>query len=215
MPRTRADVFLPVLTPWEDGDRKIAAVRSTYAALPATWDDEVEDRIFAVLFDVFGQRKHHATDLPAIKPTVAEILAQPTNLTFRLRCYDPDYPVYDYDDILDCAEEVAELEALHRWSMVLHNQYPWDRSRGELVEVGELSDDDYVVVFHPRDRAGRAFLRRLPRRRAGAPVDRARPGDGAGARLPTGQRADAVRGDAAHRVAGRGSRRTRLHATTT
>ena len=36
--------------------------------------------------------------------------------------------------------------------MVLHNQYPWDRSQAELVEVGELRDDDYVVALHPRDR---------------------------------------------------------------
>ena len=166
VPRTRADVFLPVLTPWEDGDRKIAAVRSGYDALPPTWDAEAEDRIFAVLFDVFGHRKHHATDLPTIKPTVAEILAQPTNLTFRLPGYDPDFPVYGFDDILDCSDEVAELEALSRWAMVLHNQYPWDRSRAQLVEVGKLSDDDYVVVFHPRDQQVRQFLRRL---RAGGP----------------------------------------------
>ena len=29
-------------------------------------------------------------------------------------------------------DEVPELEALQRWSMVLHNQYPWDRSRVAL-----------------------------------------------------------------------------------
>ena len=40
--------------------------------------------------------------LPAIKPTVAEILAAARSLTFRLPAYDPDYPVYGYDDILDC-----------------------------------------------------------------------------------------------------------------
>ena len=45
--------------------------------------------------------------------------------------------------------------------MVLHNQYPWDRSQAELVEVGQLRDDDYVVVFHPRDQQVRHFLRRI------------------------------------------------------
>jgi 3-oxoacyl-(acyl-carrier-protein) synthase III len=44
---------------------------------------------------------------------------------------------------------------------VLHNQYPWDRSQAELVEVGQLDDDDYVVAFHPRDQGVRHFLRRL------------------------------------------------------
>ena len=159
--RTRSEVFLPIPTPWNDGDRKIAAVRGAYEMLPPTWDRAVEDRIFGVLFDVFGHRKHHAGGLPTIKPTVAEMLAEPTNLTFRLPSYDPDFPVYGYTDIIDCDEEVAELEALNRWAMVLHNQYPWDRSKAELVEVGKLRDDDYVVVFHPRDQQVRHFLRRV------------------------------------------------------
>jgi len=161
VPRTRPDVFLPILTPWENGDRKVAAVRDAYEALSPTWDASVEDGIFRILFDVFGHRKHHASDLPTIKPTVAEILSDPTNLTFRLRSYDPDFPVYDFTDIVDCVEAVPELEALSRWAMVLHNQYPWDRSVAELVEVGLLKDDDYVVVFHPRDQQVRHFLRRL------------------------------------------------------
>jgi len=161
VPRTRPDVFLPILTPWENGDRKVAAVREAYEALSPTWDASVEDGIFRILFDVFGHRKHHASDLPTIKPTVAEILSDPTNLTFRLRSYDPDFPVYDFTDIVDCVEAVPELEALSRWAMVLHNQYPWDRSVAELVEVGLLKDDDYVVVFHPRDQQVRHFLRRL------------------------------------------------------
>ncbi len=161
VPRKRDDVFLPVLTPWEDGDHKVAAVQGAYETLPASWDREVEDRVFGILFDVFRHRKHHASELPTIKPTVAEILQDPTNLTFRLPTYDADYPTYDFSDIVDCAEEVPELEALNRWAMVLHNQYPWDRSSAELVEVGALRDDDYVVAFHPRDLEVRHFLRRL------------------------------------------------------
>jgi 3-oxoacyl-[acyl-carrier-protein] synthase-3 len=165
VPRSRSDVFLPVLEPWEDGETKIAAVEEAYPQLPSRWDEGCEDRIFDVLFDVYGHRKHHASTLPAVKPTVAEFLEQPGALTFRLPDYDPDYPVYDYTDILDVSEDVPELEALHRWAMVLHNQYPWDRSKMELASAGELKDDDYVVAFHPRDKEVRAFLRRL---RAGA-----------------------------------------------
>jgi 3-oxoacyl-(acyl-carrier-protein) synthase III len=161
VPRRRTDVFMPILTPWEDGDKKVAAVKDAYDALPSTLDAEAEDRIFKILFDVFGHRKHHATELTATKPTVAEILSDPGNLTFRLNDYDPDYPRYGFEDIIDCAEDAPELEALHRWAMVLHNQYPWDREKAELVEVGELKDDDYVVVFHPRDQEVHAFLRRL------------------------------------------------------
>jgi 3-oxoacyl-(acyl-carrier-protein) synthase III len=173
VPRTRSDVFLPVLEPWEEGETKVAAVQTAYPTLPAQWDAGVEDRIFDTLFDVFANRKHHATTLPAVKPTVAEFLETPGNLTFRLPSYDPDYPVFDYEDILDVDEDVPELEALHRWAMVLHNQYPWDRSRVELAEAGQLRDDDYVVAFHPRDKEVRAFLRRLraaaPARTAAAP----------------------------------------------
>jgi len=161
VPRHRSDVFLPIVTPWEDGDRKVTAVRGAYDALPATGDAAAEDRIFTILFDVFGHRKHHATELSAIKPTVAQILSDPSNLTFRLAGYDADFPTFGYDEIIDCAEDSPELEALHRWAMVLHNQYPWDRSQAELVQVGQLEDDDYVVAFHPRDQEVRLFLRRL------------------------------------------------------
>ncbi len=161
VPRRRSDVFLPIHVPWVDGDRKVAAVRDAYDALPERWDGAAEDRIFAILFDVFGHRKHHATELSAIKPTVAEILEDPSNLTFRLNSYDPDYPTFGYDEIIDCAEDAPELEALHRWAMVLHNQYPWDRANAELVKVSELADDDYVVAFHPRGHEVRTFLQRL------------------------------------------------------
>ncbi|MGY1709808.1 3-oxoacyl-ACP synthase III family protein [Geodermatophilus sp. SYSU D00758] len=172
LPRTRPEVFLPVLEPWEDGEAKVSGVQDAYPRLPARWDDACEDRVFEILFDVFANRRHHASTLPAIKPTVAEFLEQPGALTFRLPHYDPDYPVYDYTDILDVSEDVPELEALHRWAMVLHNQYPWERSQVELADVSRLRDDDWVVAFHPRDREVRAFLRRLrggaePRRAAG------------------------------------------------
>ena len=155
VPRNRDDVFLPVLTPWEDAERKVAAIEELFAALPATWNGEVEDRIFQVLFDVLRHRRFHATELPAVKPTVAEILDRPESLTYSLASYDPDYPVYGYQQILDCSEEVAELEALHRWAMVLHNQYPWDRTADPA---------------HPGRRAARRRLRRglpppQPRRR--------------------------------------------------
>ncbi|MCW2899185.1 MAG: Beta-ketoacyl-acyl-carrier-protein synthase, partial [Streptosporangiaceae bacterium] len=174
MPRERSDVFLPALQPWEDGNAKVAAVGAAYPILPAQWDTAVEDRIFGILFDVFANRKHHATALPAIKPTVGEFLQRPGALTFRLTHYDPDYPVYDYADILDCNEDVPELEALHRWAMVLHNQYPWDRSHMELADASSLTDEDYVVAFHPRNEAVRAFLRRLRSGGQGRPVPPAR-----------------------------------------
>ncbi|MBV8349073.1 MAG: ketoacyl-ACP synthase III, partial [Mycolicibacterium sp.] len=111
--------------------------------------------------DVFGHRRNHATKLTAVVPTVADLLSDPNNQTLRLNRYDPDFRRYSYAEIIDCNEDVADLEALRRWSMVLHNQYPWSRSEATLVAVGELRDDDYVVVFHPRDREVQQFLSRV------------------------------------------------------
>jgi 3-oxoacyl-[acyl-carrier-protein] synthase III len=161
VPRNRDDLYLPELTPWEDGDRKKAAVKELYPALPATWNVDAEDEIFGLLYDVFAHRKSHATELSPIKPTVAQLLAAPQTLTTRVTDYNPDYPVFSDQDIMDVHQEVPELEALQRWAMVLHNQYPWDRKNTELVPVGELKDDDYVVVFHPRDRHVQRFIRRV------------------------------------------------------
>src|SRR5262245_15653815 len=161
VPRHRDDVFIPIQTPWSDRETKVSAVSSAYPGLPAQWDAEVEDSIFEVLFDVFGHRRNHATKLSAVVPTVAELLSDPSNKTLRLNRYDPDFRRYSYSEIIDCDEKVPELEALRRWSMVLHNQYPWSRNEAALATVRELRDDDHVVVFHPRDREVQLFLSRV------------------------------------------------------
>ena len=165
----RDDVFLPVVARWEDGERKVAAVERAYRELPATWDADTEDKVFGLLFDVFCNKLHHATELPAIKPTVAEFLGRPEALTFVMPDHDPDYPVFQTGEILDAEEKVPELEALMRWAMVLHNQYPWDRSRTELGRPGEIGDDDFVVAFHPRNRDVMAFIDRVKTTRATGP----------------------------------------------
>jgi 3-oxoacyl-(acyl-carrier-protein) synthase III len=161
VPRRRDDLFLPLLKPWEDGERKVAAVGAAYEALEPAWDEGAEAEIFRVLFDVFSTRRHHATELPALKPTVTEALADPRALTFCLPAYDPDFPVFGYDEIRDLSEDVPELEALHRLAMVLHNQYPWERRDARLEEVGRLGDDDFVVLFAPRSREILDFILRV------------------------------------------------------
>ena len=75
--------------------------------------------------------------------------------------HDPDYPVFGLSEILDAEGPVPELEALQRWAMVLHNQYPWDRSRTQLRPVSEIGDDDWVIAFHPHNRDVVAFLDRV------------------------------------------------------
>jgi 3-oxoacyl-[acyl-carrier-protein] synthase III len=163
LPKRRGDVFLPLVTPWPDSERKVAAVERAFRQLPPTWDAEAENRVFALLFDVFRTKLHNGAELPAIKPTVAEFMKQPDALTFVSPDYDPDYPVFCTEDILDAHEEVPELEALMRWAMVLHNQYPWDRSGTELRGPDQIGDDDFVVVLHPRNRDVMAFIDRVRR----------------------------------------------------
>jgi 3-oxoacyl-(acyl-carrier-protein) synthase III len=161
VPRNRDDIYLPRLAPWKDGEAKVAAVAACYPTLPAAFDEEAEDRIHAVLFDVYRNKLHHASELSAIKMTVQEVLAaDDLALTFCLSSYDPDYPVFGYDEILDCSEAQPELEALMRMAMVLHNQYPWDREAMKLKPLRQIDPDEFVVVFHPRNREVSEFIRR-------------------------------------------------------
>jgi 3-oxoacyl-[acyl-carrier-protein] synthase-3 len=180
LPRNRDDVFLPLLTPWEQGERKVAAVATAWSDLPPTWDADAEDGIFTSLFEIFRHKRHHAAELPPVKPTVAEITSDPRNLTFCLPSHDPDHPTRSYEEILDCYEAVPELEPLHRLAMVLHNQYPWDLAAARLEEVGKIGDDDFVVAFVPRSHEVLEFIRRV---RAGRPA-RPRPAPPAEAREP-------------------------------
>ena len=128
-----------------------------------------------MLFDLFSNRMHHASALEAIQPTVAEALADPTQLTFQLGTYDPDYPAFSFADIVDAREDVAELEALHRWAMVLHNQYLWDAGgRAADRHRRSAADDDVVVLFKPKSADVDAVpATRSPRARRGpTPVTR-------------------------------------------
>jgi 3-oxoacyl-[acyl-carrier-protein] synthase III len=155
--KRRPDVFLPVLTPWEDSERKVTAVEQAFRALAPMWDARAEETIFDLLFDLFRTKLYHATELPPIKPTVAEFCGQPGALTFVMPGYDPDYPVFTTEQIMDAHEDVPELEAL-------------------LRGPGEIGDADFVVAFHPRTRDVTAFIERVKRTSsAAAPSARTRP----------------------------------------
>jgi len=164
VPRGRDDVFLPVFTPW-DGAELVTAIEAGYRALPSTWDEGTETKAFRILLDVFRHKPGAGAELPAIKPTAGELLASPKSLTWHLLAYDPDYPGYGPDDIVEYSHRVPELEALMRQAMVLHNQYRWDRAKTRLIEVGQLHPEDYVVVFHPRSDEVLDFIRRVKGRR--------------------------------------------------
>jgi 3-oxoacyl-(acyl-carrier-protein) reductase len=160
LPRHRNDIFLPVYKP-RNAASMAAAIEGGYLSLPPMCDEEVENKSFRILLDVFKNKQGAGGEFRAIKPTVDEIVADPKNLTYRLLSYDRDYPRYDYGEVIDCVHTVPELEALMRQAMILHNQYPWDPATSSSVEVGKLKDDDYVVAFHPRNSDVTQFIRRV------------------------------------------------------
>jgi 3-oxoacyl-(acyl-carrier-protein) synthase III len=171
VPRNRDDVFLPVFRPWDAGE-PTAAIEAGYRELAPTWDDGAEDKIFRTLIDVFRHKGGAGAELSPIKPTAGEIAASPRSLTYHLLTYDPNYPGYDYADVIECSHAVPELEALLRQAMVIHNQFRWDRGKARVVEVANLDKDDYVVVYHPRSDDVMQFIRRV---KGGQRVRRARP----------------------------------------
>jgi 3-oxoacyl-[acyl-carrier-protein] synthase III len=160
VPRQRDDIFLPIFKPWE-GAEPAAAIEAGYRNLVPTWDEGTEDKIFRILLDVFRHKKGAGAELSPIKPTVGEILSNPRNLTYHLLAHDPDYPGYGWDDIVEYWHRVPELEALMRQTMVLHNQYRWDRGKMRVIEVGKLHDDDFVVAYRPRNDDVLHFIRRV------------------------------------------------------
>jgi len=160
LPRQRDDVFLPVYKP-RDASAIATAIEAGYRALPPSWDEELENRSFSTLLNVFRNGLGFGGELRPIRPTVSEALANPANLTLKLLVYDPDYLRYTFDDVIDCLHPVPELEALMRQCMVLHNQYPWDPATSTRTEIGKLKDDEYVVAFHPRNEDVLRFIQRV------------------------------------------------------
>jgi 3-oxoacyl-(acyl-carrier-protein) reductase len=158
--RHRHDVFLPVYKPRDDSAVTIA-IQSGYWTLPASWDEDLEDRAFSILLNVFRNKLSSGGELRPLRPTVEEALADPNSRTRVLTGYDADYLRYTYDDVLDCLHPVPELEALMRQCMILHNQYPWDPSTSAQSEISKLKDDDYVVAFHPRNQEVLRFIQRV------------------------------------------------------
>ena len=130
--KRRDDVFLPVLTPWEDSERKVAAV---------------EQRLPGAAGHV-GRRDRGQRLRPAVRPVPHQAAPRHGAAGRSSRRWPSSWPARRAD-VRDARlrprlpglqdrghprrpRGVPELEALMRWAMVLHNQYPWDRSRTEL-----------------------------------------------------------------------------------
>jgi 3-oxoacyl-(acyl-carrier-protein) synthase III len=169
VPRACDDVFVPLLHPRENREAKAASVKNAYDKLPAKWDRTAEDKLFGILFDCFSNKLYRASELPAIKATIAEALTTANAMTSVICDFDPDHRRYSVTEILDVSEEQPELEALCRWAMVLHNQHPWDRSRAKLKAFSEMQDDDVVVLFYPKNRDVLDFINRVRSGTSSAP----------------------------------------------
>jgi len=161
VPRNRDDLFVPLLHPRENRETKSAQVREAYEKLKPMLNATAEDSLFEMLFDVFSTKLYKATELPAIKATIAEALATPDAKTTILGKFDPNYKHFSVNEILDVTEEQPELEALRRWAMVLQNQHPWDRKRAYLKSFADMEDDDVVVLFYPKNRYVLDFINRV------------------------------------------------------
>jgi len=61
----------------EDGEAKVAAVERAWEGLPPTWDAASEQAIFDLLCDLYRHKRHHASELPAVKPTVTKSATPP------------------------------------------------------------------------------------------------------------------------------------------
>ena len=66
VPRTRDDVFVPLLRPWKDREAKAASVREAYGQLAAKWNGTSEDELFDMLFNCFSNKLYLAAELPPI-----------------------------------------------------------------------------------------------------------------------------------------------------
>jgi 3-oxoacyl-[acyl-carrier-protein] synthase III len=171
VPRQRGDVFLPVAQPLDPGPTT-AVIELAYRALAPGWDESTEHTIFGLLLDVFRNRRGGEVHFEALVPTVAEAITDPRALVYEILAYEPDYPLYRYDDLVGYRHPVPELEALMRHAMVLHNEFPWDREGTRLTPAGTLGGDDVVLVLHPRNAEVRRFLERV---KAGPASARPRP----------------------------------------
>src|SRR5262249_54613457 len=159
VPRKRGDVFVPVGKPFDPGPAA-AVIAASFQALRPTWDDDTEQTIFGLLLDIFRNRKS-AELTGSIVPTVAEAIANPDALVYEILGYDPDYPVYRYDDVVGYRHDVPELEALMRHAMVLHNEFPWNLEDTRLTATGALGPDDVVLLLCPRSVEASRFARRV------------------------------------------------------
>ena len=163
VPHDRDDVFLPLLTPWPEFERSSALMRTGIPGAPTPLGrgagaEDLRDHVRGIRA-CEARCRGAAGDqadggrVPGGPPRTRRSWCPRTSQTGRCtpatRC--------------GCNAEAAvpELEALLRWAMVLHNQYPWASGTTRLATGDEIGDDDFVVLFYPRDDEVADFIQRV------------------------------------------------------
>ena len=154
VPRRREDVFLPVLTPWEEARARSQRWPMRTSASSRVGPRRRGTRVRLALRGVLPAPvpRHRAACRQADRGRDA---GRPRCPDAVPRCPRSRLPNILPREIQDCSEEEPELEALHRLAMVLHNQYPWDRAQARLQRgrhPGRRRRRGPVHASHPRRR---------------------------------------------------------------
>ncbi len=212
LPRHRDDVFLPLLTPWEQGERKVAAVEEAWAEAPRDLGrrgrgrhlhdpvrhlpSQASPRGRAAAREADGGGDHQRSGEPHVLPpgrTTRTTRPTATRRSWTATRRSPS----------------SSRSIAWRWCSTISTRGTWPRSR--LEEVAKIGDDDFVVAFVPRSHEVLEFIRRVrpsvPRGRGRHRPRRRATGRAAAAH----RRARAVRADAPPRVARGRQGRARLH----
>ena len=167
---------------WRRGrtdERKVDAVADGYAALPPRLGRAGRGRDLRGAVRRVPAPAHHATELPAVKPTVAQLCrAGPADLPAgRLRPRLPGLRLRPRSSTAPRTCPSWRRCTAGRWCCTTSTR--GTGAQTELTAVGELRDDDYVVLFHPRNREVRDSSAALRAGRApcpsAPPKDRDRP----------------------------------------
>ena len=202
VPRSRDDIYLPMLTPWEErraqGGRRRRLLTRAHRRVRRRRPRTASTRSCSTSTATSCTTRRAAGD-QADGP--GDPGRSPPTSPSACRRYDPDYPTHGYDEILDCTEEEPSSSPAPHGDRPAQ-PVPVGPGRGAADAGRQIDDDEFVVAFLPRNREVREFIRRVKAGRPARPGPPARRGAEAGGALPPGRRARAVRGHAPDRVAG-------------
>ena len=174
LPRHRDDVFLPLLTPWEQGDAqgggrrgrrgpsfprpgtprpRTASSRSLFEHLPP----QAPPRGRAPAREADRGRDHERSGEPHVLSagrTTRTTRPAATRRSSTARRRSPS----------------SSRSTAWRWCSTTSTRGIWPQSR--LEEVGKIGDDDFVVAFVPRSREVLEFIRRVRAERPAPPAPR-------------------------------------------